>query len=66
MTFEHLMQAYSVDVERWTLKLVPQLMGMVQQGYTVMEPADVTYYEMVKSAILLRYEINAEIYYHCF
>ena len=51
-----------VSVEHWSFKLAPQLTGKAQQAYAALQPDEAKTYEMVKVAILRRYNINEETY----
>ena len=57
-TFERMMAAYKVPVNRWPFKLVPKMTGMAQQAYAAMEPAKAADYTEVKTAILRCYDIS--------
>ncbi len=61
-TFERLMQAHGVDATRWAYKLAPQLTGRAQQAYAALPSEQAGSYEQLKTAILQRYDINAETY----
>ena len=61
-TFERIMEAHEVSVERWSFKLAPQLTGKAQQAYAALQPDETKTYETVKAAILRRYNINEETY----
>ena len=61
-TFERMMEAYEIPKQRWVFKLAPQLTGKGQQAYSAMSSEDATDYELVKTSILGRYNINQETY----
>ena len=61
-TFERMMTAYEVPMERWAFVLAPQLTGKAQQAYAAMGEADAGKYKKLREAILLRYDINSETY----
>ena len=48
--------------ERWSFQLAPHLTGKAQQAYAALPPEDAKTYDMVKEAILRRYDINEETY----
>ena len=61
-TFERIMAANEVSRERWSFQLAPHLTGKAQQAYAALPPEDAKTYDMVKEAILRRYDINEETY----
>ena len=65
-TFERMMAAFEVQKERWVFKLAPQLTGKAQQAYAAMPAEDACDYNLLKAAILRRYNINEETYRLCF
>ena len=65
-TFEKMMAAYEVPMERWAFVLAPQLTGKAQKAYAAMSEADAGKYQKLREAILLRYDINSETYHQRF
>ena len=61
-TFERVMHVAHIDDSTWAVKLAPQLTGKAQQAYAPMSDEDSAGYQMVKAAILKRYDISAERY----
>ena len=61
-TFERIMAANEVSRERWSFQLAPHLTRKAQQAYAALPPEDAKTYDMVKEAILRRYDINEETY----
>eukprot|EP00731_Ephydatia_muelleri_P001970 Em0001g1970a len=61
-TFEQIMRAYEVKDERWAVKIAPQLTGKAQQAYAAMKAEDAGNYQLVKEAILRRYDISEQTY----
>lgn len=61
-TFERVMRSYEVKEERWAVKLVPQLTGKAQHAYAAMRAEDAGTYQLLKEAILRRYDISEETY----
>ena len=65
-TFNRMMAAYKVPVNRWPFKLARMLTGKAQQAYAAMEAAKAAAdYAVVKTAILCRYDISEENYCQC-
>ena len=62
VTFERVMRAYEVKENRWAVKLAPQLTGKAQQAYVAMRAEDAGTYQLLKEAILRRYDISDETY----
>ena len=63
ITFERVMRAYEVKESRWAVKLAPQqLTGKAQQAYAAMRADDAGTYQLLKEAILRRYDISDETY----
>ena len=62
VTFERVMRAYEVKENRWAVKLAPQLTGKAQQAYAAMRAEDAGTYQLLKEAILRRYDISDETY----
>ena len=56
------MRAYEVKENRWAVKLAPQLTGKAQQAYAAMRAEDAGTYQLLKEAILRRYDILDETY----
>ena len=56
------MHAYEVKDERWAVKIAPQLTGKAQQAYAAMKAEDAGNYQLVKEAILRRYDISEQTY----
>ena len=61
-TFERMMAAHRVEEAHWAYKLAPQLTGRAQQAYAALPADQAGTYEVVKAAILRRYDINEETY----
>ena len=61
-TFERLMTAYAVAKSKWIFKLAPQLTGKAQQAYAALPTDQALDYDVVKAAILRRYDITEETY----
>ena len=61
-TFERLMTAYAVAKTKWIFKLAPQLTGKAQQAYALLPTDQALDYDVVKAAILRRYDITEETY----
>ena len=61
-TFERLMTAYAVAKTKWIFKLAPQLTGKAQQAYAALPTDQALDYDVVKAAILRRYDITEETY----
>ena len=55
-----MMEVYDIRKETWAYKLAPQLTGNAQQVYTAMQPEKAGDYEVLKSAVLRRYDMNEE------
>ena len=62
ITFERVMRAYEEKENRWAVKLAPQLTGKAQQAYAAMRAEDAGTYQLLKEAILRRYDISDETY----
>lgn len=60
LTFERQMIAYEIEETRWAFILAPQLTGKAQKAYVAMAADEVGDYQMVKTAILKRYDISEE------
>lgn len=63
-TFERIMRAYEVKEERRAVIVAPQLTGKL--AYTAMKAEDAGNYQVVKEAILRRYDISEQTYRHRF
>lgn len=61
-TFERMATAYRWPRANWAIRLVPLLTGKARSAYVAMDGTDAEDYDKVKDAILIKYEINAEIY----
>ena len=61
-TFEQLMDTVGIPRVRWVSKLAPQLTGKAQQAYAALGADESQDYEVLKRAILQRYDINEESY----
>jgi len=61
-TFERMATACRWPKANWAIRLVPLLTGKARSAYVAMDVADAEDYDKVKEAILIKYEINAEIY----
>ncbi|KAL5517748.1 hypothetical protein EMCRGX_G003357 [Ephydatia muelleri] len=65
-TFERLMTAYNIPLNKWIFKLAPQLTGKAQQAYAALTEEDALICDTVKAAILRCYNITEETYRHHF
>ncbi|KAG1936368.1 gag-pol fusion protein [Pimephales promelas] len=61
-TFERMATACRWPQANWAIRLVPLLTGKACGAYVAMDGNDAEDYEKVKEAILMKYQINAEIY----
>ena len=61
-TFEKMMVAYTVPRERWTYMLAPQLTGKAQKAFAALDASETGNYDVLKEAILRRFNINEEAY----
>ena len=61
-TFERVALGYSWPEDIWVLNLAPLLTGKAQSAYTSLDMERRKEYNLVKEAILKRYDINEEIY----
>ncbi|KAL2082913.1 hypothetical protein ACEWY4_020686 [Coilia grayii] len=61
-TFERLAGAYRWPRADWPVYLVPYLVGRARAAYVAMDIEEAMDYDKVKEAILMKYEINEEIY----
>ncbi|KAG1936463.1 zinc finger and SCAN domain-containing protein [Pimephales promelas] len=61
-TFERMATACRWPQANWAIRLVPLLTGKARGAYVAMDGNDAEDYEKVKEAILMKYQINAEIY----
>ena len=57
-TFERVMHVAHIDDSTWAVSLAPQLIGKAKQAYAAMSDEDSADYQMVKAAILKRYDIS--------
>ncbi|XDV11138.1 hypothetical protein PO909_000156 [Leuciscus waleckii] len=61
-TFERMATACRWPQANWAIRLVPLLTGKARGAYVAMDGNDAEVYDKVKEAILMKYQINAEIY----
>lgn len=61
-TFERLATAYQWARGDWAVCLVPYLTGKARGAYVAMDMEEAMDYDWVKEAILMKYEINEEVY----
>ena len=61
-TFERAAQVHSVEGNKWAAILALQLTGKVRLAYAAMADEQAWNYDLVKVAILQRYNINEETY----
>ena len=59
-TFERIMVVFEVDRARWAHMLAPQLTGKAQKAFAAIDDALAGDYDVLKAAILKRYNITAE------
>eukprot|EP00731_Ephydatia_muelleri_P004329 Em0002g505a len=62
VTFERIMTAHKVDKGRWPHYLAPQLTGKAQLAFAALPVSDSADYDAIKTAILIRYDINEYSY----
>ncbi|XP_016533291.1 uncharacterized protein LOC103146684 [Poecilia formosa] len=62
VTFERMAAAYRWQKADWVFRLIPLLTGRARGAYVHMNIDDSLDYDKVKSAILLKYDINPESY----
>lgn len=62
LTFERLAEVYQWPKEDWAIHLIPLLTGKARSAFVAMDPSHSQDYDCVKTAILKKYEINAETY----
>lgn len=62
LTFERLAEVYQWPKEDWAIHLIPLLTGKARAAFVAMDPSHTQDYDVVKTAILKKYEINAETY----
>ena len=60
--FERLMNAFEVKKEKWAFKLASHLSGKAQKAYAVLPTEEAGDYNLLKSAILRRYDNTDESY----
>ncbi len=60
--FENLAQMNGWPSVQWSARLVPELTGKAREAYAALTLAEAKDYDVLKNAILDRYEINAETY----
>ncbi len=53
---------YQWPKEDWAIHLIPLLTGKARSAFVAMDPSHTQDYDFVKTAILKKYEINAETY----
>lgn len=61
-TFERLATAYRWPRTEWAVYLIPYLTGRARAAYVAMDVGEAMDYSKVKAAILMKYDINEEIY----
>ena len=61
-TFERVMGMSTIEEDRWSCILAPQLAGKAQQAYAAMDVSRAGEYVEVKKMILRRYGVNQESY----
>ena len=62
VTFERIMTAHKVDKGRWPHYLAPQLTGKAQLAFAALPVSDSADYDAIKTAVLIRYDINEDSY----
>ncbi|XP_035983424.1 uncharacterized protein LOC105922137 [Fundulus heteroclitus] len=62
VTFERMAKAYRWQKSDWVFRLIPLLTGRARGAYVHMDIDDALDYDKVKSAILLKYDVNPESY----
>ena len=62
VTFERIMTAHKVDKGRWPHYLAPQLTGKAQLAFAALPVSDSADYDAIKTAVLVRYDINEDSY----
>ncbi|XP_055020148.1 uncharacterized protein LOC129411887 [Boleophthalmus pectinirostris] len=61
-TFERLATAYQWPELEWAVRLIPYLTGKARAAYVAMDFEESCNYKKVKEAILMKYEINEDVY----
>ena len=61
-TFEKLAHLHGWKVEQWAVRLVPQLSGKALEAYARLSDSESSDYEVIKRAILKRYDLTAQAY----
>ena len=62
MTFERIMRAYQIEKWRWLQYLALQLTGKAQLVFRAILTTDAGSYEVIKTSIFTRYNLNVEAY----
>ena len=62
VTFKRIMTAHKVDKGRWPYYLAPQLTGKAQLAFAALPVSDSADYDAIKTAVLIRYDINEDSY----
>ena len=62
MTFERIMRAHQIEKEHWLQYLTPQLTGKAQLAFATIPTTEAGSYEVIKTAIFTRYDLNVEAY----
>ncbi|XP_071941174.1 uncharacterized protein [Antedon mediterranea] len=61
-TFERIANTYEWRKEHWVVKLIPHLTGKARAAYASLPATESNQYDIVKKAILQRYDITEETY----
>ncbi|XP_071944659.1 uncharacterized protein [Antedon mediterranea] len=61
-TFERIANTYEWRKEHWVVKLIPHLTGKARAAYASLPVTESNQYDIVKKAILQRYDITEETY----
>uniref|UniRef100_A0A8C5EVC6 SCAN box domain-containing protein n=1 Tax=Gouania willdenowi TaxID=441366 RepID=A0A8C5EVC6_GOUWI len=61
-TYERLAGVYEWWKEEWAIHLIPLLTGKARSAFVAMDPDNTTDYDLLKEAVLKKYEINSETY----
>ncbi|XP_071941924.1 uncharacterized protein [Antedon mediterranea] len=61
-TFERIAKTYEWRKEHWVVKLIPHLTGKARAAYASLPVTESNQYDIVKKAILQRYDITEETY----
>ena len=62
MTFERIMSAHEIWKDQWPYHLAPQLTGKAQLAFAALLSTEAKDYDVIKAAILARYNVNEETY----